>query len=126
MTKKELEEHFQYIRDNCFEKGWGGYDDDPVTEEAIDKVKEFIILIPHVDLVPEPIPLADGSVELEWCASTKTETKNLILGIDEDRKATFAGTADGVSYRGSFDFKGEIPDFFRLLIIMINMKTHRD
>lgn len=65
VTDEELEKNFQWIRDNCSEFNYDGYDGDPVSENTIQLNKKFIKLLPK-KFRPELAPLPCGNIDLCW------------------------------------------------------------
>lgn len=76
----------------CSTYDWDGYGSKPIHPGAISKMQALIHELPAEIVLPNPIPMSDGYLDLEW----RSEDMSFIVGLDEDDRFIWAQiTRDG-------------------------------
>ena len=98
----------------CAERGWDGYDAQPISREAIDNTRLFLDALPLGVAAPSVGAEPDGSLTLEWYSSPK---RLLSISIGPENLIYYACILGLKKFHGSQPFFGIVP---KALIDLLN------
>lgn len=99
--------------EECSERGWDGYNAEPVSHAAYFYAYKFVEALPCSLALPTVSADADGHLVLEWYVST---TRLLNVAISADGELFYSGQFDGPRSRGCESFLGHVPQAISVLI----------
>ena len=104
--RDELFDHLQGITENCSDRGWDGYDSEPISREIALLTKRLIEVLPEGMQSPRVIPESDGDISLVWRTD---DQKHFVLTMTGPT-LVYAGIFGGLtkSY-GEERFSGALP-----------------
>ena len=101
------------VATECSERGWDGYDGEPVRREAVAEAALFVEHLPAGVRAPEGVvPEPDGSVGLEW----RRGAKILVVSFAGNRRVAYAASLGGNRDRGIHAFVREVPDIVKSIL----------
>lgn len=98
--------------------GWGGADEEPVTEKNYQKALDLLLKMPDDAAVPQVYPEEDGTLNFVWYSAAG----NLRIFVDDD--LSWCGMISDKNHYSTFvNFDSEIP---QTLIDKLNEITNED
>jgi hypothetical protein len=106
--KKESLFHQLYeVSEECGSANWDGYGAMPISFEAFEKAKQFILSIPYGIPVPEVSAEPDGEITFEWFSSP---SRVFSVSVGPNNELTYAGLFGASRTYGTEVFYDEIPE----------------
>jgi len=91
----------------CSSPGWNGCKAAPLKEKALSNALRFLHLTVGLVPLPEVGVLPSGNVCLDW---ESNDLNDYTLCFNESEAISYAGTKNGKSFGGEFDFINNIPN----------------
>lgn len=98
----ELESVWQ----ECREPNWDGYDALPVTLNAYNNAKRFLLSLPFGVQIPSIGADPDGHITIEW---HRSQRRTLSVSISPENELNYAALLGLGNTRGTEPFFGEVP-----------------